>query len=492
MIVSNTIGEGTGGDVAIAATDYLEMDGNNRAIVAFNIPQSPVQIGIGQPIIMSTTMSAASGGNVTINTRELNIKNSGQIATGNFGLGRGGELIVNASERVELIGRSFPTPYAIVLSTRTETSAAAGNLIINTRQLIVGDGAQVQAVTWGSGKGGNITVNASELVELIGSSQGNTGLFVSSQDRSAEGVIVTGDAGNIRVNTERLIVGDGARITAASQGSGDAGNVEITARSIELSNQAIIRATTKGGNQGNIILQIQSLQMRGNSSITTDASQSATGGNITINTGVLAALENSDITANAFSGRGGRINITTQALLGLQFRSREQLQTLIGTTDLSQFDPATLSSSDLTAISQTSPQLSGEVAIQLQGIDPSKGLVELPTELVDVAQLIKQNLCTAAQGSEFTIIGRGGLPTPPNEVLNGDVVWEDWRIREANQSGEINSETRSIRAQTNSNIPTTIVEAQGWYKDANGNIILTAETTETPQSNWLTTPNCQP
>jgi large exoprotein involved in heme utilization and adhesion len=159
---------------------------------------------------------------------------------------------------------------------------------------------------------------------------------------------------------------------------------------------------------------------------------------------------------------------------------------------LIQFDPATLSSSDLTAISQTSPQLSGEVAIQFQGIDPSKGLVELPTELVDVAQLIKQNLCTAAQGSEFTITGRGGLPTPPNEVLNGDVAWEDWRIREANQSVEINSETRSIRPQTNSNIPTTIVEAQGWYKDANGNIILTAETTETPHSTWLTTPNCQP
>ncbi|HAZ50015.1 MAG TPA: hypothetical protein DDW76_21460 [Cyanobacteria bacterium UBA11369] len=99
--------------------------------------------------------------------------------------------------------------------------------------------------------------------------------------------------------------------------------------------------------------------------------------------------------------------------------------------------------------------------------------------------LIAQNLCHTTQGSEFTITGRGGLPTPPNAALNGNNTWEDWRIGEASETSTSNPKT--------SNTPETIVEAQGWYKDANGNIILTAKTTTvTPQSNWLKFPNCQP
>ncbi|HBL14890.1 MAG TPA: hypothetical protein DD379_26565, partial [Cyanobacteria bacterium UBA11162] len=42
------------------------------------------------------------------------------------------------------------------------------------------------------------------------------------------------------------------------------------------------------------------------------------------------------------------------------------------------------------------------------------------------------------------------------------------------------------------NQPRRIIEAQGWYKDRNGNVILTAEpTTVTPHGTWLSSVNCQ-
>jgi len=65
--------------------------------------------------------------------------------------------------------------------------------------------------------------------------------------------------------------------------------------------------------------------------------------------------ENSDITANAFQGNGGNINISTNTIFGLKFRS--QLTPL----------------SDITASSQFG--LSGQVTINRLDIDPSKGLL---------------------------------------------------------------------------------------------------------------------
>lgn len=442
IIASNTIGEGRGGNISIFASDALEINGNNGTVAWINTPESIVQFGIGLAVITSTTMSAASGGNLTINTRELTMKNGGQVSTGTFWSGRSGELIVNASDRVELIGKTFTTTTFSLdqsgLATTSQISGTAGNLTINTRQLIVESDSQLQAVTWGSGKGGNITLNASELVELIGGSQGNTGLFVSSQDLTAEGVIVTGDAGNIRVNTERLIVRDGARITASSLGSGNAGNVEITARSIELDNQGIIRATTIEGNQGNIILETQSLQMRGNSSITTDASQSSTGGNITINTGVLAALENSDITANADRGDGGRVQINSQAIFGTQYRLQLTGQ------------------SDITASSTFGR--GGEVSLNTPDVSPSQGLLDLNPQIVDTSSQIILG-CSGDEGNRLSIAGRG-VPPQPAEALRSEAVIFD----------RVENESEIVKQNT----PNQIVEATGWIRNEKGEIVLVA------------------
>lgn len=44
------------------------------------------------------------------------------------------------------------------------------------------------------------------------------------------------------------------------------------------------------------------------------------GGNININAPIVVGIKNSDIIANAVKGRGGNIQIETNALLGLQYR----------------------------------------------------------------------------------------------------------------------------------------------------------------------------
>jgi large exoprotein involved in heme utilization and adhesion len=91
--------------------------------------------------------------------------------------------------------------------------------------------------------------------------------------------------------------------------------------------------------------------------------------------------------------------------------------------------PEISATNDITAFSQTSPTLEGQVIINTPDVDPSKGFVELPTLLAEISEVIDTSCAAFAsgEGSKFTVTGRGGLPPSPNEPLSTDVLWTDTR-----------------------------------------------------------------
>jgi large exoprotein involved in heme utilization and adhesion len=342
--------------------------------------------------------------------------------------------------------------------------------------LIIRDGAQATSATFGQGSGGNLTVNASQSVELISTSAtGASGLFASAIDGDGAG-------GDLRITTPKLIVRDGAVVSVsnfqsrnlAPPGTGPAGNLQIQAGTIRLDNQGLITAAAAGGDKGNISLESQDIQMRRGSAITTNATGASAGGNITINTDTVVALENSDITANALNNRGGRVIVNAQGIFGTQFR------------------PQLTPESDITASSNLGAEFSGIVQINTPDVDPSSGLVELPTTVVDVESLVAKNLCAPKQaGSSFTVIGRGGLPASPNDPLIDEVLAVEW----SRPSGEVLSGGVS-RPQSTDNRQRrnrVIQQAQGWVIAADGTVILTAQAPiATPHSPAFTHPGCVP
>jgi large exoprotein involved in heme utilization and adhesion len=134
------------------------------------------------------------------------------------------------------------------------------------------------------------------------------------------------------------------------------------------------------------------------------------------------------------------------------------------------------------------------VEVNTPEVDPSQGLVALPAELVDASNQIATGCAADAESvarDEFIITGRGGLPLSPTEPLNGEAVLTNWATLESN------AENRSGAAPspnpTGVSTPTTIVEAQGWAINNNGEVILTAQApTVTPHSPWMTSANCHP
>jgi large exoprotein involved in heme utilization and adhesion len=419
----------------------------------------------------SAVEATGDAGNLTINTGQLIIRDGAKVSSETSGEGRGGDLIINASRSVELTNTT-PDGVSSGLFTATLGAGNAGNLTINTGQLIVRDGSQAVSGTAGQGRGGNLSVNASQSVELVDTSANSaSGLLASA-------IVGDGAGGDLTITTPKLIVRDGAVISVsnfssrnlAPPGTGPAGNLQIQAGTIRLNNQGTITAAAAGGDKGNITLDSQDIQMRRGSAITTNATGASAGGNITINTDTLVALENSDITANALNNRGGNVSINAQGIFGTEFR------------------PQLTPESDITATGAEG--LNGVVQINTPDVDPSSGLVELPATVVDVEGLVARNFCAAKQaGSSFRVTGRGGLPASPNDPLIDEVLAVEW----SRPSGEVQARGVS-RPQSTDNAQRrnrVIQQAQGWIVAADGTVILTDEApTTSPQSPAFTHPSC--
>lgn len=473
-ISSNTRGIGEAGDISLNAAELIEVAG--RPTTSFFV--FPGVFANSSPSFAGTEASlkdvaAGSSGNVTVNTGRLIVRNGAQIGAGTFSPAPGGNLTVNASESVEIIGTTpdefrFPS----VLFVDTAGAGDAGNLIVNTQRLVLRDGGQITAGTVDRGNGGRLIVNATESITLSGgvpvSADGvdyffnRNGQFPSALISSSVSA-ASGDAGDLTIATGRLRVENGAAVTVDNQGTGNAGNLAIAANSIFLDRQGVIIAKTASGEGGNIQLQTQEILQRRESAISTTAGNLGNGGNMTIDTQTLVSLENSDITANAQRGAGGNIILNAQGMFGIQFRS--------------QLTPE----SDITASSEFG--LSGTVTINNPDVDPTYGLIKLPENVTDPTKRIVTG-CAANQGNSFIVTGRGGLPPDPTSVIRSTTVWQDWRdisligdnepASFSPSSAKFTAFPRSDSAQgtRNENRPDEITEATGWVITANGTVEL--------------------
>jgi filamentous hemagglutinin family protein len=458
QIASFTTGAVSSGSIAITASESVELIGTGIR----RDPRGDVPVRTN---LTTTTVADGNAGDLTVSTRRLIVRDGAGIFTSSVALpmqnpqGRAGNLRVMASESVEISG-SVPILGASALNVETRTNGDAGTLEIATGRLILRDGAEVSAATSGAGRGGTLTVVASESVEVSGTDTGSRGQVLPSRLKATSAS--AGDAGNLTLSTGTLTVRDGAEITVSGTGTGGAGNLEVQASQLQLDSAGRLRAETAAGNRGSIRLDTGNILLRHNSSITTEATGTASGGNITISTGTITALENSKIIASAIQGAGGNIQIDTRGI----FRAP---------------------SSEITASSQFG--VSGTVTISNPEVDPSAGLLELPSAVQDPSQQVFVG-CAADRGNSLTVTGRGGLPEDPTATFRGQTVWRDLQDFSQLAEGNKNSSLPNPQSPVPKSQP-QLMEATGWTLDAQGNVVLVASVPDgTPHSDWHRPPDC--
>ena len=467
-VSAGTRGEGNGGNLTVNADQDVQLIGTTAD-------------GQDSSVLGAAASPGSSGnaGDVTINTGTLLVRDGAQVGVSTFGERDGGNLTVNASQGVQLIGESADGKIASGLYASTEPGASgnAGDLTINTSTFLVRDGAQVLAGTFSEGDGGKLTVNANQQVQLIGTSadgQYSSGLFASAKPDAS------GKAGDLTINTGTLLVRDGATVTV-SHPTGQAGNMTILANSMRLNRGSLLAQTALSGSEGgaNITLTgLDLLRMDNESLISANALDQANGGNITIDSTLIVATPHSgsygsDITANAGKGNGGAVNITTQGLFGIEFR------------------PQLTPKNDITVSSEFGEN--GTFQLTTPGVDPSRGLSNLPTGIIDASNQIVQN-CRAVTGegqqeNKFIITGRGGIPPSPNEPLHNDeVITPNWVTLDS----EVENNTPPTPTPPKSSTPEPLMEANGWIINEKGQIELLATAPNvTPHGTWQPPVNCR-
>jgi filamentous hemagglutinin family protein len=387
--------------------------------------------------------SSGNGGAIDINVKDFVIRKQSGVVSNTSGTGNAGKINITANSLLleELVGISSNT-------SEPSSKGNGGEIKIDTGSLTIQNYAGIKTNSSNAGNAGQINVTAqSLLIQDFAEIGSNT-----EQDS-------TGSAGNVTVNADSIVLRNDGALRVISTGTGNAGILKITADKIRLDNKGLISASTTSGNGGDItIKETDLLLLRHNSQISATAGTAEAGGdggNIDIDAKFIIAVpkENSDISANAYEGIGGNINITTQGLFGIGFR------------------PQPTPHSDITVSSQFG--INGNVNINTPDVDPSQGLVELASEL-GVPEPIQG--CQASyqkSTSRFINTGRGGLPPNPYEALDNNEVWKDVQLPRqlADNSVDVRGSSKSI------------VEAQGWMINKNGNLELVAQIPNTTSEN---------
>ena len=483
-ILANLEADATGkaGDLEITTTNLNLTNGsgitaNTRGIgdagqISLDVASTISAEGSGISSNVEGENSQGNAGGIEIDTANLSLTDGAAISGSVFGKGTGGLVSINAETISAKNGGIFSSVIGETIQNNT-----VGGIKINTANLFLTNGGVVSTIIEGGGNAGNITVNARESIFISGVNENNF-----SSGIAASALTVNGIAGNVDIFTNQLTIEDGAGISVSSS-EGLAGNISITANSLSQNGGRITSETRLNDEDtgANIDLQIADLWLLENESlVSATAFGIADGGNINIDTKFIVAFpnQNNDIIANAEQGIGGNINITAESLFGLAARSSTPPN----------------STNDIDASSEFG--LDGDISIDTPNVDPTRGLENLPTDIVDASRLITRTCLGGGDSdelNEFVVTGRGGLPSNPSESLPGDATLSaEWLSlpETTKDSRELSTKEDSSQGKKSISMP-QIVEAQGWMINADGNVVLTA-TANTPQLSipWLVPNAC--
>ena len=471
QINTDTLGAGNAGDLQINALESIELIG----VISESIDETPEgNLEVFPSALFSNVGEKANAtgnaGNITVNTPRLVVRDGAQISAAARNQGNAGTLTINAPESVLLTGTSPLADFrgegrsGVVVSSEKSfndqgnpvvTTGNGGTLNLNTSELIIEQGAQISAdprslgdggnaninidklilrdggqINAGSfigvdiidaenperGTGGNLNINATESVEItgIGDINGepvNSGIFTLAESN--------GDAGDITLTSDNLMIADGGEINTSASALGAVGDLTITAGTLNL-NRGELTAATAAGTGGNIKLEIDdTINLSNNSQISAAATGIANGGNIDIDTTFIVASpnQNSDIIASAAAGRGGRITIDAEGIFGIQVRPQ----------------------SDRTNDIDASGGVDGEVTINTPDVDVTKGIVATPQNIVQPEQT-KAQACRsdriAGQSGSLTIGGKGGIPAEPTEPFMADSILVNGQTSSQNEQAQ--------------------------------------------------------
>ncbi|HIK07416.1 MAG TPA: S-layer family protein [Trichormus sp. M33_DOE_039] len=290
------IGNGIQSDagVLVSESGHIELGSINTGTVNLNtstpswqFDYHPAQSFSDIHLTRASLIDASGnpGGSIHLQGKDIRIQNSSIVLIQHQGQQDAGNIKINA-DSLEMSGVLPNKDQSLILSENLGSGYGA-NMDIAARQIRVQDGGGILSTTYkNGGNGGNITVQATESIQILGFSPTNfrnSGIDSPSYQGGGRG-------GNISITTKNLIARQGGGITSLVQGGNSGGNLDITADMISLSGEnsgfggasAIAASTFFGGDGGAITIHTRNLLLQASGLISASTSDSGHAGNVTI------------------------------------------------------------------------------------------------------------------------------------------------------------------------------------------------------------------
>lgn len=315
MILSGTTGNGNSGGLNITAADTVWLSGHPTGLFA-------------------TSFGNGNAGDIHLTTGKLIMTDGAQINADSWGdrhgngTGNAGRIDITAGDSVFISGFHIDSAgeyhFSSIAST-THTAGNAGDILLKTRNLTLLDAAEINASSFSNGKGGFISITASDSVLFSGYTIDNYGNIVCSGLLNV--TLGDNDGGDIFLNAGNLTMTNLAHIDTFSRGKGNSGDISIIANSVFISGpilniqggrytSGIYSSGEREGNAGNILMDIGTLTLKDGAEIASDSRGSGKGGNIDIFAADSISLGNGSCISTATEGVGdaGNMTIKTGAL----------------------------------------------------------------------------------------------------------------------------------------------------------------------------------
>lgn len=435
LIDALTFSPAQGGSITIEARDILKVDGTSPVR-----PESTTSIN-------AISFGPGATGDISINASKLVLSNAGRLSSLTFGKGAGGDISIKA-DFIELFGLEPLFQQGSVIQAGTLGSGNAGKLTIDTSRLRIANSGAVSVTTLNAGDGGNLTINATDYIEINGDGPDAMRETIITAEAFQVAPLIrpffslppvpSGNAGSIAIKTPRLLLKNGGQITVRNEGTGNAGELKISASTITLEGNSLISGETFGGEGGNIFIFADLLLLK-DSSITASATKAGRGGNFTTIADLVVAIGESSFTAEAEKGQGGNILIAGKAVI---------------------LGPDV----DVSVSSDAGLQASGTFRIVVEKRDFNE--TSAPAPDVDQVSKIISTCNPSTSPSRFVVKGPGALKVQTRSIGPSSLVW-------SRKISTTQIPTQDGQVPTNTPESLSMVEAEGWQKIEDGKIKLT-------------------
>ncbi len=238
------------GTITLSDQTHLNVDGVGAGEIFIRGGQLLMQ----DSSLQANTLGEIDGKGIDMKLKESVTMSGDLVAISNttMGSGHAGDTIIT-TPRLEITGS--------IIDASSLGVGSSGNIKVDTAQMLITEGGMIASNSFSSGKGGEISLNATDSLSILGRRTGdfvlNGLVFIDYPSKVALDQFGTGQGGKITISTNHLRMKTG-NISVSSNGiESKAGDIIIQATKIDLTDGAVILSNNFNGQSGSINIVVE-------------------------------------------------------------------------------------------------------------------------------------------------------------------------------------------------------------------------------------------